>query len=74
MIIRLCLNEMDLQRSKQLLALLQRQPDYLHDVPAPIVVHSRANMSILGIASCQTAFDWRALESNWRALEGIGIA
>jgi hypothetical protein len=32
MIRRLSLNEMDLQRSKQMLALLQRQPDHLRRV------------------------------------------
>jgi hypothetical protein len=43
MILRLSLNEMDLQRSKQMLALLQRQPDHLR----PIFSHGRATADLM---------------------------
>ena len=43
MILRLGLNEMDLQRSKQMLALLQRQPDHLR----PIFGHGRATADLM---------------------------
>jgi hypothetical protein len=43
MILRLRLNEMDLQRSKQMLAFLQRQPDYLRQ----IFGHGRATADLM---------------------------
>jgi hypothetical protein len=43
MILRLCLNEMDLQRSKQMLALRQRQPDHLR----PIFGHGSATADLM---------------------------
>ena len=44
MILRLSLNEMDLQRSKQMLALLLRQPDHSRR----IFGHGRATADLMG--------------------------
>jgi hypothetical protein len=43
MILRLGLNEMDLQRSKQMLALIQRQPDQ----PRRVFGHGRATTNLM---------------------------
>jgi hypothetical protein len=45
MILRLSLNEMDLQRSEQVLALLQRQPDHMRR----IFGHGRATADLVDV-------------------------